>query len=45
MLSAARRIRRRLTNPKKTAGEYLDALRQTQLDIVASELEKTKGLL
>jgi predicted nucleic acid-binding protein len=45
MLSAARRIRRRLTNPEKTPDDYLEALRQTQLILVASELEKTKGLL
>lgn len=45
MLTAARRIRRRLKNPEKSADEYLGTLRQCQLILVASELEKTKSLL
>jgi len=45
MLLAARKIRRRLTNPQKTPDEYLGILRNNQLVLVASELEKTKALL
>lgn len=45
MLLAARRIRRRLKNPEKTPDEYLAGLRQAQLILIASELEKTKALL
>jgi predicted nucleic acid-binding protein len=45
VLLAARRIRRRLKSPEKTQDEYLDALRQAQLILIASELEKTKALL
>ena len=45
MIFAARKIRRRLTNAPKTPEEYLDTLHNAQLVLVASELQKTKGLL
>ncbi|MGO9547281.1 MAG: PIN domain-containing protein [Rhodomicrobium sp.] len=45
MIAAVRKIRRRLTNPQKTPDEYLSTLRNNQLVLVASELEKTKSLL
>ncbi len=45
MLLAARKIRRRLSNPPLTPEQYLDALRDAQLVLVTSELEKTKALL
>lgn len=44
-LECARRCRRRLKNPEFSPDDYLAALRKMKLVLIASELEKTKGLL
>jgi predicted nucleic acid-binding protein len=44
-LQCARRIRRRLVNPRRTVEEYLASLRRCELALVADTLEKSKALL
>lgn len=44
-LQCARRIRRRLANPPRTAEEYLASLRRCELALVADTLETSKTLL
>jgi hypothetical protein len=44
-LECPRRCRRRLKEPSFSPDDYLNALRKVELVLIASELEKTKGLL